>query len=79
MCAHALIGDVQSQNLVAKEILSWSELRRNGDGPLGALDAQEVRCPGWVGGGVVGELIDLDPDVAGVAFEGLAVVVGTVG
>lgn len=28
---------------------------------------------------VVGELLDLDPDVAGVAFEGLAIVVGTFG
>lgn len=41
--------------------------------------AKEVRGPGRMTLRVVGELLDLDPDVAGVAFEGLAIVVGTFG
>lgn len=47
--------------------------------PLGPLLADKVRCPGRVGGWVVDELLNLDPDGAGVALEGLAVVVGAVG
>jgi len=43
------------------------------------LDAEEVGCPGWIGGGVVGELFDLDLDLSGVAFEGFAVVAGAAG
>lgn len=64
---------------MAKEILSWCELRWDSNGPLGALDAEEVGCPGRVGRRVVGELVDFDPDVTGVAFEHFAVIVGAVG
>lgn len=37
---------------------------------------QQVGGPGRVAGRVLGQLLDLDPDVARIAFESLAVVVG---
>jgi hypothetical protein len=70
---------VQAQDLVPQQVLARRQLGRDGHGPLGALLAEQVGRPGRVACRVVDELLDLDPDGAGVALEGLAVVVGAVG
>ena len=77
--AHPRPGDVQAEDLVPKQVLARRQLGRDGHLPLGALLAEQVGRPRRGARGVVGELLDLDPDVAGVALEGLAVVVGAVG
>jgi hypothetical protein len=73
------LGHVEAEDLVAEEVFARRQLGRDGDGPLGALLAEEVRGPRRPAGGVVGQLLDLDPHVARVALEALAVVVGAVG
>ncbi len=61
-----------------QQVLAGRQLGRDGDRPLGAAFAEEVRCPLRITGFVVPELLDLDPDVAGIAFEGFAIIVGAV-
>ena len=61
-----------------QQIFARSQLGRDGDRPLGASFAEEVGCPLGLTGLIVPELLDLDPDIAGVAFEGLAVIIGAV-
>ncbi len=70
---------MQAQDLVPQQILARCQRGRDCHGPLGALLAEQVGGPGRRARWVVGELLDLDPGVAGVAFEGFAVVVGAVG
>lgn len=62
---------------MAEEIRAGGKARRDGDIPLGAALAEEVRSPRLTAGArVVGELSNLDPRWTRVALEGGAVIVG---
>ena len=78
MGAHPRPRHMQPEYFVSQQIFAGSQLGWDGDRPLGASFAEEVGGPLGVAGLVVPELLDLDPDVAGVVFEGLAVIVGAV-
>lgn len=62
---------METEDLMSQDVLSVWDVLGDGDGPGGAVDLGEVVGSPWGGlGGVVGHLIEFDPDVAAVAFEG---------
>ena len=73
---HPLIRNMESEDLVTEKILSRRQGRRYDNVPFGPLFAKKIRRPGWLGARVVTQLRDLHPNIALVAFEGLAVVIG---
>ncbi len=76
--AHPRPRHMKPEDFVPQQVFARGQLGWDGDRPLGASFAEEVGGPLGVAGLVVPELLDLDPDVTDVAFEGLAVIVGAV-